>query len=166
METLTCKDNRLYSILVLYKMHSDFFHKALEGINDDDAHNRLGTKANHIAWIAGSLVEQRFELANLFGIEENQAAHDLFKNNQGIKEDVRYPSPSDYKTDWDKITPLLQEALENASPEKLDASFEMMPEMKMTYFDMVSFCTYREANCIGQIALLRRQLGHEAMKYM
>ena len=46
----------MFSFLVLYDMHSTYFHSVLEGIKDEDRHNRLNTKANHIAWLAGSLV--------------------------------------------------------------------------------------------------------------
>jgi hypothetical protein len=53
----------------------------------------------------------------------------------------------------------------NVSDEKLDSDFEM-PEMKFPWFDMITFMLYREANIIGQIALWRRLLGYEAMKYM
>jgi hypothetical protein len=42
----------------------------------------------------------------------------------------------------------------------------MMPGESMTHFDLIAFIIYREANCIGQIALWRRLLGYEAMKYM
>lgn len=166
METPACKDSRLYSIIVLYDMHSGFFHKALEGLSDDAAHSRLQTKANHVAWLTGSLVQQRFELAELFGKHERQAAHELFVNNQGIKDDYRYPPISGFKKDWDKITPILRDVLQAIPPEKSDEIFEAMPDMKMSYFDMISFCTYREANCIGQIALYRRLLGYDAINYM
>jgi len=162
----TPKDSRLFSIIVLYDMHSDFLHKALDGISDDDAHNRLGTKANHVAWIAGSLVEQRFELANMLGLQTQHAAHELFKSNQGIKDDVKYPSLKEYQSEWDRITPQLKDLLLNAESQKLDEKFEMSPDFKITYFELISFMTYREANCIGQIALYRRLLGYEAMKYM
>ena len=50
--------------------------------------------------------------------------------------------------------------------DKLDESFEMMPGMKMTYYELITFIIYREANIIGQLALWRRLLGYEAMKYM
>jgi len=40
-----------------------------------------------------------------------------------------------------------------------------MPGETMNFYDLISFLTYREANCIGQIALWRRILGYEAMKY-
>ena len=122
--------------------------------------------ANHVAWLAGSLTEQRYELANYLGVAGNQVAQELFKNNQGIKDGITYPSLSSFKNDWEKISPQLREALVKVTDEKLDEQFEMMPGMKMTYYELTSFISYREANCIGQIALWRRFLGYEAIKYM
>ena len=147
-------------------MHTNFFFRALDGISDNDAHNRLNTKANHIAWLTGSLVQQRYEIATSLGADRKQAAHELFKDNKGIQDNITYPSLAEFKKDWESITPVLKEALVNVSDEKLDELFEMMPEMRMTYFDLITFIIYREANIIGQIALWRRLLGYEAMKYM
>lgn len=158
--------NRMISFLVLYDMHSDYFHRVLEGIKDEDRHNRLGTKANHIAWLAGSLVEQRFEIANMLGVADKQPAHELFAHNKGIQDGVEYPPLEQYKKAWDNITPRSKELLQNISDEKLEEKFEMMPGYKMSYYELMSFMIYREANCIGQLALWRRLLGYEGMKYM
>ncbi len=157
---------RLYSLLVLLDMQSDFFIRALEGFPESEAQNRLGTKANHVAWLAGSLVEQRYEMANSFGVTATSAAHELFKNNQGIKDDVAYPTLQSFRDDWQAITPGLRAALMKVEDARLDESFEMMPGMRMTYFDLTTFMIYREANCIGQIALWRRLLGLPGMRYM
>ena len=78
--------HRLTSLVVLYDMQTNFFSFALEGLSDNDAHNRLNTKANHIAWLAGSLVEQRYEMAKYFQADPSTykataSAHELF----GIK---------------------------------------------------------------------------------
>jgi hypothetical protein len=102
----------------------------------------------------------------MLGVTSVQQAVELFKNNKGIQDDVRYPSLDSFKKDWNLITPLLRKAFMEVSDEKLDEQFEMMPGFKMTYFELISFIIYREANCIGQIALWRRLLGYEAMKYM
>lgn len=158
--------NRLYSFLVLYDMHTKFFHSVLDGIRDEDRHNRLNTKANHIAWLAGSLVEQRFEMANMLGVPDKQGAHELFKENKGIQDGVDYPTLDQYKKDWDSISPKLRAAFEKVTDEKLDEKFEMMPGYKMSHYELVSFVIYREANHIGQLALWRRLLGYEGMKYM
>jgi uncharacterized damage-inducible protein DinB len=164
MET-KATSSRMNPLLDLYDMQTRFFSNVIEGITDKDAHNRLNTKANHVAWLTGSLAEQRYEIANALGTDDKQEAHDLFKNNQGIQDGVIYPSLLIFKKDWEKITPVLRNALHTVKDEKLDQSFEMMPGMRMTHYELISFIIYREANCIGQIALWRRLLGYPPMKY-
>lgn len=156
----------MFSLVVLYDMHTKFFSAALDGISDEDAHKRLNTKANHVAWLTGSLVQERYETAKTLGIDKKQSAHELFQNNKGIQDGVTYPSLFQFKKDWEGITGELRDAMIKVTDEKLDASFEMMPGMRMTYFELIAFIIYREANCIGQIALWRRLLGYDAMKYM
>ena len=160
------KSTRMYSLITLYDMHTDFLAKAIEGVTDEDSQNRLNTKANHMAWLTGSLVHERFELENLLkGSEIKQSAYDLYKNHQGIQDTVTYPSLSEFKKDWDKITPVLRESLSEITDEKLDTVFEMEEGMKMTYYEFITFITYREANCIGQLALWRRLLNYDPIKY-
>ena len=164
METKTVSI-RMHSLIVLYDMHTKFFFSALEGISDKDAHNRLNTKANHIAWLTGSLVQQRYDMANGLGGDYQHTTGELFKDNKGIQDGITYPSLDEFKKDWNVISPLFRELLMKVSDEKLDSNFEM-PDMKFPWFDMITFMLYREANIIGQIALWRRLLGYEGMKYM
>lgn len=164
METITAS-RRMYPFVVLFDLHTAFFPKVLNNISDQDAHHRLNTKANHVAWISGSLVHERYEMANALGIDVKQTADELFEDHKGIQDGVTYPSLEEFQKDWNNITPLLRNAYLRLSDEKLDSPFSM-PGETMTFFDLISFITYREANCIGQIALWRRLLGYEAMKYM
>ncbi len=156
--------NRMQSLLLLYDMQTIFFLNAVDGISDKDTHNRLDTKANHIAWLVGSLVEQRYGIARDIGIHMQQSAHELFKDGKGIQDNVAYPELTQYKRDWDTISPITRHAFIEVTDEKLDGKIQM-GGMEMTLFDMITFSIYREANCIGQIALWRRLLGYEAMKY-
>ena len=155
------------TIPALYDMQTTFFVNALDGISDKDAHSRLDTKANHIAWLAGSLVQQRYKLAGEIDKEKSykQQADDLFNNNQGIKDGVSYPSLDQFRQDWKEISPILRELLINVDDERLNKNIEM-PGMTFPLYDLITFVSYREANCIGQIALWRRLLGYDAMKYM
>ncbi|MDB5199943.1 MAG: hypothetical protein JWO92_1906 [Chitinophagaceae bacterium] len=57
METKTIS-NRMFSLVVLYDMHTKYLLNALDGISDQDAHNRLNTKANHVAWLTGSFIQE------------------------------------------------------------------------------------------------------------
>ena len=157
--------NRMYGFLVLFDMHTDFFYSVLADLKDEDTNERLNTKANHIAWLAGSLVQQRFDLENMLGGELKAAADELFKDNKGIQANVVYPNLSVYQDDWKKITPILREKLLNVGEDELNKILEF-PGMSFPLFEMISFNTYREANTIGQIALWRRLLDYEPMKYM
>jgi hypothetical protein len=165
MENIKVTDSRMYGLVALYDMHTGFFRSVTEGINDTDSHKRLETKANHIAWLTGSLVQQRYELAQMLGNNEKQKADELFRENKGIQDGVIYPSMTEFLSEWERISPILRDTLINVSTEKLDSIFEV-PGMKFPYFDLISFIIYREANCIGQIALWRRLLGYDPMKYM
>lgn len=158
-------------VVSLYEYHSKLFRNALDGISDKDAQNRLGTKANHVAWIAGSLIYQRQVLANAIGLSVTQRAEGLFKaeNGQGFKgiqDDVQYPALAEYLQDWDTISSALQQGLTQMS----DAEWQgpdpfAMPEGQYTFMDSFTFCVDRESYCIGQIGLYRRLLGYEAMKW-
>jgi len=160
--------SRMYSLLVLFDMHTDFFKKAIDGIKKEDSVNRLDTKANHMAWLTGSFVQDRVEMGNMLGGGDmKQAADELFKNHQGIKDGADYPALADFTADFEKATPVLRDAYMKITDEKLDSIFEMpgMPEMKMPYFDLITFTIYREANLIGQLILWRRLLGYEGIRY-
>lgn len=157
--------NRLYALLVLFDMHTNYFNLALEGISEEDAAERLNTKANHIKWLAGSLIQERYELVKIFGLGMKSDADELFKDHKGIQDDVIYPTLSAYKSDWDKISPILRAELITATDEKLDQILTY-PGMSFSVFEMVSFDIYREANCIGQIALWRRLLNYPGINYM
>lgn len=161
----TPTSSRMYGLIVLYEMHNDFLLRALDGIDEKDAQKRLDTKANHIAWITGSMVQGRYFLAKSFGIDLPSVTDELFAHNKGIVDDAVYPSMADFIKDWKTISPSLQEALTQASDEKLEEKLNI-PGMEITLFEMISFNTYREANCIGQIALWRRLLGYAGMNYM
>ena len=155
---------RMQGFLTLFDYHTGFFPKALDGISKENMHNRLQTQANHPAWLAGALVNQRFMMTTETGTGQKQTGEELFKNNKGIQEGVTYPANEEYIADWNRITPEAREALIKIDDNKLDSLFEM-EGMKMTYYELVSFTIYREANMIGQLALWRRLLGYPGIRY-
>jgi hypothetical protein len=159
------KDARLVGIFALYDLHTDLFPRALEGISDEDAHQRLGTAANHVAWIAGSTVEMRFVAARNFGLDVHQQADELFKDFKGIQDGVQYPPLRHYLDDWSRISPLVREKTLEVDTAWLDEEKDM-GGWKASNWELIKFSTYREANMIGQIALWRRLLGYPAMRYM
>lgn len=155
---------RTEGLLALFDMQSDFFRKSIEGISDLDLHKRLGTQANHMAWLAGSAVHQRFLMISETHPDAQQTDAALFTGHQGIQADAHYPSVDTYLSDWDTVTPLARESLIDLDDAKLDSIFQDGP-MRMPYHELVSFTIYREANLIGQLALWRRLLDYPAIQY-
>jgi hypothetical protein len=167
METLTLsKKTSMPALLLAFDLHTKLFANVIDGISDKDSQNRLNTKANHVAWIAGSLVHERYELANVLEISMKQTSHELFMGHKGIQDSIPYPSLSEFRKDWQTITPVLRDALANISNEELESrDLYQMPGEDLTLFDAMAFILDREAYCIGQIGLYRRLLGYDAMKY-
>lgn len=155
---------RTEGLLALFDLHTKLFERALEGISDNDTHKRLDTKANHIAWLAGAIVAQRFQMATDVDGQLKQTGAALFKDNKGIEDGVKYPTVAEYLADWKKVTPAARKALVEIDDNKLDSEFNM-GGMKLTWFELVSFTKFREASMIGQLALWRRLLGYPGMRY-
>lgn len=140
METTTAKNTTLETFVGLYDHHTRLFKNAIEGISDKDAQDRLGTKANHVAWLAGSLVHERDVLVNVLGSSLMQTSYELFKDHKGIQDGVAYPSLDEFRNDWEKITPILRDALVNASEEQLNAPDPyQMPGGNYTFFEVLPF---------------------------
>lgn len=167
MQQSTPKEAVVQALLALYDAHTRFFRNVIDGISDADARRRLDTPANHMAWLAGSLVQERFFLAALIGKSTlRQTSDALFSNHQGIKEDVEYPPLDEYRSDWEKITPELRSILQNLSEAQLEGPDPFgMPGGPYTMSDTILFCMDRESYCIGQLGLWRRLLQYPAMRY-
>jgi hypothetical protein len=163
MKTKTAS-SRTAGFLALFDIQTTFFAKALDGISEEDTYNRLDTKANHMAWLCGSLVQQRYWMTAETNPGLKQTGDELFKDNKGIQDDAKYPTIAEYLKDWEKISPIARQALVDINDEKLDSEIDM-GFMKMTYYEMITFTVYREASIIGQLALWRRLLGYPALKY-
>jgi hypothetical protein len=166
METQSASHTAVDTLVVQYDLHTKLFFNVLKDISAKDAQNRLNTKANHMAWIAGSLVHERYGLANIFGQQLKQTSYNLFKDHKGIQDDLIYPSLEEYKKDWEQISPILRNPLLHVTDEQLEGPDPFdMPGEDITLFDAVTFLVDRESYCIGQLGLWRRLLGYEAMKY-
>ena len=163
METKTAS-SRIEGLLTLFDMQTTFFERAIDGITEEDAYKRLNTKANHIAWLSGSLVQQRFLMTSETNPGLKQTGDELFKDNKGIQDDAKYPTLAEYLKDWRIISPIAREALVMIDDKKLDSEMDM-GFMKMTYYELIAFTIYREASIIGQLALWRRLLDYPALKY-
>jgi hypothetical protein len=165
METKEIRKESIYALIDLYDLHTKFFNRVIEGFTEKDANNRLNAAANHPSWIAGSCVQERYQLANALGTQQKSTFHHLFGEHKGIQDNITYPALTEFKKDWEKISPVLKNSLLNITDEQLESIVPFRIDGELTYYEAISFIIDRESYCIGQIDLYRRLLGYEAMNY-
>lgn len=165
METDT-KKSALQFFINMFDFHTNQYHNALENIPAEQTHNRLNSKANHIAYIAGRMIYERYELAKAINVNADLTTTKEFTDFKGIQDDVTYPSLEDYKKDWDIISAALKEGLQKLTEEQLNGADPFnMPGGDYTLFDSIVFTIDHESYFLGQLGLYRRLLGIAAMKF-
>lgn len=155
-------------VIPAYRMHSQMFNNMLDGIQEADAQIRIENKTNHFAWMAGNLVNCRYWLAGILGIPEKDPNEDLFKEAKALDTNAKYPSLDELKKQWHKISPLLYQKLLSVEDAGLEQAYEFgmhVPYMEENRLNMVGMCLDRESYLFGQLGLMRKMLGYEAVKY-
>ncbi len=152
----------------IYRMQTQLFNNAIAGIKDEDAKKRLQERTNHILWMAGNMVNCRYWLANLLGIANKDPFGQFFENAKSLDTAAGYPSLQQLKKEWHAISPLLFAKLISISDEELQSPFDF--GMKVSFIEenklnMVGMCVDRVAYLLGQMGLMRKALGYDAMKY-
>lgn len=151
-----------------YRMHTQLFDNAIENISGFDALKRINDVTNHFVWMAGNMVNTRYWLANILGVEDTDPNDELFKDARALDPKANYPELGDLKKQWHKISSQLYNMLyrvtdeELAQPYNFGMGVDFVEENKL---NMVGMCLDRESYLLGQMGLMRRALGYEGMKY-
>ncbi|MGH2644421.1 MAG: DinB family protein [Chitinophagaceae bacterium] len=166
MDTPTSKT--LEMIIPAFRMQTQIFDNVLDGIKEEDALKRIEGKTNHIIWMTGNLVNCRYWLANVLGINEKDPHGDLFAQAKALNEKFNYPSLQTLKNEWHKISLELYKRLLSVTEEELLQPYgfgmkvDFIQENKL---NMIGLTLDRQSYLFGQIGLMRRILGYEGIKY-
>lgn len=148
-----------------FDLQTRLFTNVTVGVSDEHAHTRPNANTNHIAWLTGHTVATRYMLANIIGLPDAEPFPDLFANGKGLSAEVTFPSMRALLKDWPGITAKMMTRIQEMTEAELlaDAPFAMGTGKRIV--DFIAFIAHHEAYTIGQIGLLRRFFGYEAMKY-
>lgn len=166
MDTATSK--KLDIIIPAYRMHSQNFKNALDGITEEAALKRIDNKTNHVVWMTGNLVNCRYWTGNLLGIADKDPYEDLFKEGRALDESLDYPTLEALKKSFATISPKVYQKLVTATDEQLDKAFSFgmnIPFVPENVLNMIGMCIGREDYLFGQIGLMRKLLGLKGMSY-
>ncbi len=164
----TAASKKLEIVIPAFRMHSQSFKNALDGITEDAALKRIDKKTNHVVWMTGNLVNCRYWIGNLLEISDKDPCEDLFKEGRALDESLVYPTLEALTKNFTNISPKVYQKLLLATDEQLDKAFSFgmnIPFIPENVLNMIGMCIGREDYLFGQIGLMRKLLGLKGMSY-
>jgi len=162
------KSEKLEIIIPAYRMHSQSFNNALEGISEADALRRINGNTNHVIWMTGNLVSCRYWMASLLGLPDTDPNEKLFFQGRALDENLSYPTLEELKQNFSEISPKVYQNLLTVTGEDLGKPAPVgmeIPFVKENVLNIIGMCIGREDYLLGQIGLMRKLLGLPAMSY-
>ena len=154
-------------LLIQYDLHNTLFNNVLVDISEEESDIRLAPGINNIKWLAGHLVWGQLGLARMGGVTVAIEWTDHFNTQltEPVSPSLKMPSLEEIKIEWNKYAAPLRDGLAQMTDEALSSPIEFpLPAFKTTE-SLWTFINHHQAYTIGQIGILRRALGKEAMKY-
>ena len=158
-------------LLAQYDLHNLLFNNVIADISDEESNKSVGDPMNSVKFIAGHLLWAQRNLACTGGANVTIPWVDHFASGPGATEEDRNAPKSELPTlqmvkdKWNEIAPAIRAGLENLPDEALNAPVQFSLPMFNTLGGLWAFINHHQAYHIGQIGVLRRGLGKEAMKY-
>jgi hypothetical protein len=161
-------------LLDQYDLHNLLFNNVVADINDEESAKTVADPMNSVKWLAGHLVWAQRNFARMGGVKTDIPWVGHFLSGPGSTEEERNAPKGDYPTfemivdKWNEIGPAIKAGLEKLPEAALDTVIDI--KHPITPFDntlggLWAFINHHQAYTIGQIGILRRGLGKEAMKY-
>jgi DinB family protein len=155
------------SLKAQFDLHTRLFNNATEGITEGDAHARNHDKINHIKWIAGHLLNTRINsLTKLTGGQPDDTYAAQFGRGVALDPGATYPPIEEITAKWKATAGAISNGISNIPEDVLAAkSPTQAPIADDTIRGLLSFLISHEAYHIGQLGMLRKMAGKEAMSY-
>jgi hypothetical protein len=161
-------------LLDQFDLHNLLYNNVIADISDAESNKCVADPMNGVKWLAGHLLWAQHNLANIAGVKLDLPWRDHFHTKQGgSPEDFNAPKSElptlqQVKDKWNEFALLIRTGLENLPDEALNTVIEVkhpIAPFDNTLAGLWAFINHHQAYTIGQIGILRRGLGKEAMKY-
>ncbi len=157
-------------LLQQFDLHQRLYNNALEGFTDDETNRRISgyPQVNHIKYIAGHLLNSQYGIARVAGLQPRIKWNERFAvmGQSKAVDDIQYPDIREIIGEWNTLYHPVRNGLAGLSETELAGPApEPFQEVAGSTGELWSFITHHQAYHIGQIALMRRFFGKEAMSY-
>jgi len=159
--------NSAAALQAQFDLHTRLFNNALEGINDTDANTRNSEQVNHMKWIAGHLLNTRMDsMTRMTGGQPDTAYGAQFGRGIALDPNATYPPIEEITAKWQEASDAIGQAFVHLPEEMLSSPAPAKtPIADESFRGMLAFLISHEAYHIGQLSILRKMVGKEAMSY-
>jgi len=163
----------LSNIIRQFKLINNWYLSALENIKDEDGSKVIPGHTNSMEWIAGHLVTGRYRNLVRLGLQIDPYTHlEKFINQTlpppnaiAFDSSIKYPLLSESREQWINYSTALLDRLNGLDEKTLTAEIPFaVPIGGNTIEDSELFAIMHETYHIGQMSLIRKSLGYNAMQ--
>ena len=160
-------DPRLIVPADILRLNTRLYRNCLANLSDELARERPSGKGatNCAAFVAAHLVDSRHYLLGLLGKQVPSPLKGAEGGFNSIDKVTSYPSLAEIQAAWNAAAELLAHELATITAAKLDAPYTDFPIELPTVLGALSFMVEHESYHLGQLGLLRKHAGLEAMAY-
>ncbi len=148
-------------LAVIFTMNDSFINRSIAGLSEDDLWHRPTDQSNPLFWLLGHVVHTRGAALRILGDDFRTGWGDRFQRGASLQDRSAYPSFADIERFRVETRDRLASRLATVTDEYLarEASGHTPPTCK-TVADQIAFLGLHEAYHVGQMAYLRKMLGH------
>ncbi len=159
-------DARLAPLYEIFKLNSRIYLNCLDGMDDDQASWRPSDNSNSAAFIALHLVDTRHHIAGLVGLKLENPFASMVKGRKSIAEMRGLPALDELRDAWKGVTGEVRVRLGQLGEAELKQDTgSKLPIDDKSLLGALTFLMQHESYHIGQLGLLRKQVGLPAMIY-
>ena len=155
-------------VIPTFRWHTQMFDNMFKDLTEADAVKRIEERTNNIIWILGNLVNCRYWMADVLGIDEKDPHDDLFKEGKAYDASLKYPPLEEFKKSCHTISKKIYDRLMSVSNEELESAYDFGMEvafMEQNKLNMIGMGVDRCSYLLGQLGLLRRAVANIGTSY-
>jgi hypothetical protein len=163
-------------IALIFKLNNGLVERTLDGLADEEVWRRPGpgSGGNPIAWLIGHVANTRASLVRELGhpVDQGSLAPELvrvlmdpsFRRGSALADRSAYPSRAAIEAAWKATHARMRDAFAGVTEQWLaqPSAGYPLPGAK-TMGDRLGFFAFHESYHVGQMAYVRRLLGHSGV---
>jgi uncharacterized damage-inducible protein DinB len=148
----------------IFATNDSFINRSIAGLTEDDLWHRPTEQSNPMFWLLGHVVHTRGAALRILGDEFRTGWGDRFQRGAALQDRAAYPAFAEIERFRAETRERLASRLATVTDEQLarEATGHPLPNCRIVA-DQIAFLGLHEAYHVGQLAYVRKMLGHASI---